>query len=106
MNILEFSKCHYDNKYLVGGKCSSLGELYHLSKKYNFNIADGFATTTILFDDYLKHNNLTQLLSDTLKDISTTNISTLEGISGDIINLFIGKFTVDNFINNISRNTF
>ena len=102
MNILEFSKCNYDNKYLVGGKCSSLGELYHLSKKYNFNIADGFATTTILFDDYLKHNNLTQLLSDTLKDISTTNISTLEDISEDIINKIVnGEFTREQ-INDIS----
>ena len=94
MNVLEFSKCLYDNKHLVGGKCSSLGELYHLSKKYNFHIADGFATTTILFDDYLKHNNLTSLLEITLKNIKTDDIKELESISTVISTKIInGKFT-------------
>ena len=43
MNILKFKQCSYENKNLVGGKCSSLGELYKLSQLLNFNIADGFA---------------------------------------------------------------
>ena len=94
MNVLEFSKCLYDNKHLVGGKCSSLGELYHLSKKYNFHIADGFATTTILFDDYLEHNNLTSLLEITLKNIQTDDIKELESISTVISTKIInGEFT-------------
>ncbi len=62
MNILEFKDCNYKNKNLVGGKCSSLGELYHLSNKYKFNIADGFATTTILYDEFINHNELTDYL--------------------------------------------
>lgn len=94
MNVLEFSKCLYENKHLVGGKCSSLGELYHLSEKYNFHIADGFATTTILFDDYLEHNNLTSLLEITLKNIKTDNIKELESISNVISSKIInGVFT-------------
>jgi pyruvate,water dikinase len=94
MNVLEFSKCLYKNKHLVGGKCSSLGELYHLSKQYNFHIADGFATTTILFDDYLNYNNLTSLLEITLKDIQTDDIKELESISADISSKVInGEFT-------------
>ncbi len=102
MNTLEFSQCLYKNKYLVGGKCSSLGELYHLAKKYNFNIADGFSTTTVLFDDYLRHNNLTQLLETTLKDITTTDIETLTKISEDIIHRIVtGEFTQQQ-INDIS----
>ena len=94
MNVLEFSKCLYENKHLVGGKCSSLGELYHLSKKYDFHIADGFATTTILFDNYLEYNNLTSLLEKTLKNIQTTDIALLESISSNIIDKIInGRFT-------------
>ena len=94
MNILEFSKCLYENKHLVGGKCSSLGELYKLSKQYGFKIADGFAVTTILFDNYMKYNNLTELLYKTLKNIKTTELKELETISTDIINKIIdGKFT-------------
>ena len=32
-NIIWFKDCSYKNKHLVGGKCSSLGELYNLSNK-------------------------------------------------------------------------
>ena len=95
-NILEFSKCSYANKNLVGGKCSSLGELYQLSEKYGFKIADGFATTTILFDNYIKFNNLTQLLESSLKNINTTDINILKDISTGIIDKIInGSFTDD-----------
>ena len=31
--IVWFKHCSYKNKELVGGKCSSLGELFVLSKK-------------------------------------------------------------------------
>ena len=53
-----FKDCSYENKHLVGGKCSSLGELYHLARVINFDVADGFAISTELYDDYIKHNNL------------------------------------------------
>ena len=94
MNILEFKDCNYENKNLVGGKCSSLGELYNLSKKYKFHIADGFAITTILFDDYIKNNNLDGLLLATLKDLQTTNINEIQSISTIISSKIInGSFT-------------
>ena len=38
MNIIWFKDFSYKNKNLVGGKNSSLGELYHLSKKLNFKL--------------------------------------------------------------------
>ena len=56
MNTLWFSKCNYKNKNLVGGKNASLGELYHLSKKYNFNISNGYCITTKLYLDFVKHD--------------------------------------------------
>ena len=34
--IVWFKDCSYKNKHLVGGKCSSLGELYHLSETIHF----------------------------------------------------------------------
>ena len=39
--ILWFKECSYKNKDIVGGKCSSLGELYYLSRDITFDIADG-----------------------------------------------------------------
>ena len=39
--IIWFKDCSYKNKHLVGGKCSSLGELYTISKQIGFSIGDG-----------------------------------------------------------------
>tara|TARA_A100001015_G_scaffold221484_1_gene249267 strand:- start:4498 stop:4680 length:183 start_codon:yes stop_codon:yes gene_type:complete len=60
MEIIYFKDCSYKNKHLVGGKCSSLGELYSLSQKLNFDIADGFAVTTHLYDTFIEQNNLSK----------------------------------------------
>ena len=56
--IYEFKDCGYSNKEFVGGKNASLGELYHLSKKLDFNIADGFAITTKLYMEFIENNNI------------------------------------------------
>lgn len=76
--IIWFKACSYKNKHLVGGKCCSLGELYHLSKKILFSIADGFAITTSLYDQFLKYNNLENIIETVLLSIDTENIKELE----------------------------
>ena len=58
MNILWFKDCNYNNKYLVGGKNASLGELYRLSNLYSFNISNGFAITTFFYDTFINDNHL------------------------------------------------
>ena len=63
-NIIWFKECSLKNKNLVGGKCSSLGELYTLAKKINFNIADGFAITTLLYDSFISYNQLNDIIVD------------------------------------------
>jgi pyruvate, water dikinase len=85
-NILEFKDCSYKNKELVGGKCSSLGELYHLSQELNFNIADGFAITINLYDEFIKQNNLEELIKETLESIDYEDIKLLEKESSKLIN--------------------
>jgi pyruvate,water dikinase len=76
--ILWFKECSYKNKNLVGGKCSSLGELHNLSQKINFNIADGFALTTNFYDIFLEQNNLTSIIENKLCNIDTEEIEKLE----------------------------
>ena len=87
--IVWFKDCSYKNKHLVGGKCSSLGELYMLSKKYGFMIADGFAISTILYDNFIEYNNLTQIIDDKISTIDVTNIKELESESDYLKNLII-----------------
>jgi len=69
MNILWFKDCSYKNKHVVGGKCSSLGELYNISNQLNFNIVNGFAITINLYDKFISHNNLLEKIKIKLDDI-------------------------------------
>lgn len=86
MNIIEFKDCSYKNKNIVGGKCSSLGELYKLSQLLNFNIADGFALTTNLYDTFIEQNNLNKIINDTLNKLNYEDINELEEESNNLIN--------------------
>jgi pyruvate,water dikinase len=82
--IIWFQDCSYKNKHLVGGKCSSLGELHSIARRIGFSIGDGFAITTTMYDDYVKQNNLEQLIETKLSEIDTTNIQKLEDQSKEL----------------------
>ena len=76
--IIWFKDCSYENKHLVGGKCSSLGELHVISRRIGFSIGDGFAITTEMYDDFVEENNLGSTIEEMLKTIDTENIKELE----------------------------
>ena len=106
-NIIWFKDCSYKNKHLVGGKCSSLGELYNLSNKINFSIADGFAITTILYDEFIKYNNLNELIEKKINDINndfTENIKNLDTISKELRDMIISSNFSDEHHNEIQNN--
>lgn len=86
--IITFSKCGYKVKDLVGGKNASLGELYHLSKKLDFNIADGFAITTSFYMEFIKNNKIDQLIEPIINEINSDNIEELNLGSKKIKDLF------------------
>jgi pyruvate, water dikinase len=77
MNIIWFSNCSYKNKHLVGGKNSSLGELYNLSQIMGFHTANGFAITTTLYDEYIKQNKLDVVIENLFND-NSIDISDLD----------------------------
>ena len=104
--ILWFKDCSYANKNLVGGKCSSLGELYHLSKQIGFSIADGFAISTIVYDNFLKFNNIESIINSEINNIDINNIKKLEVVSKHIKELILSsRFCVED-INLIESNYF
>ena len=93
-SILWFKECSYKNKHLVGGKCASLGELNHLARMLNFDIADGFAITTTLYDDFIERNNIMKAIEDTLKNINTEDLDELEESSAKLRDMVAsGSFT-------------
>ena len=94
MNIIWFKDCSYQNKNLVGGKNASLGELYRLSKNLNFNIADGFALTIDLYDQFIFQNKFLEKIKMELRDINPDNIDQLNTTAKNIKNLIqLGFFT-------------
>ena len=103
-HILWFKDCSYKNKHLVGGKCSSLGELYYLSRDITFDIADGFAITTILYDEFIKQNNLETKLENFTNTIDTSDILELEKQANEIRNFIINAELSDTHIVAISKN--
>ena len=64
--IIWFRDCHHGLQELVGGKNSSLGELYNLSQRLDLNIADGFAITTRMYNNFLEYNHLDDIIKDKL----------------------------------------
>jgi pyruvate,water dikinase len=104
MDIIWFKDCSYKNKHLVGGKCSSLGELYNLSQKINFNISDGFAITTTIYDKFIEYNNLYKIIEEKLENINVNDIEELEKESkllrDLIINSSFSQEHIDIIINN------
>jgi pyruvate,water dikinase len=102
LDLIWFKDCSFQNKNLVGGKCSSLGELYNLSNQLGFKIADGFAITTTMYDTFINQNGLNNIIEKTLCNIDTNDIKDLECTSYLLKKLIInGTFTV-NQINDIS----
>ena len=77
-DIIWFKDCSYKNKHLVGGKCSSLGELNAIAKRIGFSVGDGFAITTQLYDDFVKYNDMEDEIAAKLKNMNVENIKVLE----------------------------
>lgn len=102
--ILWFKECSYKNKSLVGGKCSSLGELHSLSNKLGFSIADGFAITTTLYDKFINYNNLSSIIENKINNINTENIEELETKSKQLRDLIINSKFSHEHINLILSN--
>ena len=104
MNIIWFKDCSYKNKNLVGGKNSSLGELYHLSKKLNFKIANGFAITTNVYQEFIESNNIEKIVEETITKTDTDNIDELNKNSEYLKNLIIKSKLSEKHIKEIEKN--
>jgi pyruvate,water dikinase len=60
----------------------------------NFNIADGFAITTSLYDIFLEQNQLTSKIENKLTSIDIDDIEMLEHESTELKNMVVsGVFT-------------
>jgi len=67
----------------VGGKNSSLGEMFnHLSSK-GVSVPDGFATTAFAFEKFLYRNNLHSRLDELMNKLDKTSFNNLKEIGAE-----------------------
>lgn len=89
-----FKNIGIEDVNLVGGKNSSLGEMYCNMDKLNIKIPNGFAITTIAYDYFIKYNNLELFINNNLTKLNDNySLINLARLGNCIRNKIIeGKF--------------
>jgi pyruvate,water dikinase len=68
--VLWFESIGLDDIALVGGKNANLGELSRMQNMTDILVPPGFALTTVLYREFIKHNQLGELINDQLQALS------------------------------------
>jgi pyruvate, water dikinase len=88
--VIPFSKLRIEDVPIVGGKNASLGEMYSNLTKKNIAIPNGFATTALAYNQFIKHNKIKNKIRQILKKHNVKNIKQLN-IAGQLIRNLILK---------------
>ncbi len=75
--IKRFAELGMHDVPLVGGKNSSLGEMYSALSEKGVKVPNGFATTTEAYNHYLEHNNLFEKISRALETLDVDDVKAL-----------------------------
>ncbi|WP_276504694.1 phosphoenolpyruvate synthase [Terrimonas pollutisoli] len=78
--IKKFKEISIADIAAVGGKNSSLGEMFSKLSSKGIPVPDGFATTAFAFEEFLSHNSLHLPLHDLVNDLDKNNFSNLQTI--------------------------
>ena len=78
--IKKFQEITINDIALVGGKNSSLGEMFNRLSSKGILVPDGFATTADAFWYFMDYNNLKQPLQTLLKELDKKNYSNLKEV--------------------------
>jgi pyruvate,water dikinase len=78
--IKKFSEISIDDTAEVGGKNSSLGEMFSKLSGKGIKIPDGFATTATAFKNFLKSNKLDGALSQLMQELDKKKFTNLKDI--------------------------
>ncbi len=81
--IKTFSEIGIGDIERVGGKNSSLGEMFNQLATKGVAVPDGFATTAFAFEKFLYRNNLHSRLYELMRRLDTINFSNLKEIGAE-----------------------
>lgn len=85
-----------DDVDVVGGKNSSLGEMLGALKSRGVRVPDGVAVTVAAYHYFIAHNNLDDLLADTIRSLDVTNDRDLARAGSTIRRAVVrGEFPAD-----------
>ena len=76
--IKQFREISIADIAAVGGKNSSLGEMFSKLSSKGIPVPDGFATTAFAFDEYLTQNSLHSPLYDLMQQLDRKTYSNLK----------------------------
>ncbi|MDH3327349.1 MAG: phosphoenolpyruvate synthase [Gammaproteobacteria bacterium] len=94
--VIPFSKIKLSDLATVGGKNSSLGEMYQSLNGVGVKVPNGFAITADAYRAYLKHNNLEERITDILSTLDTRDLKKLASVGAQIRHwIRLGKFPQD-----------
>ena len=77
-NIKWFDQIGITDTSIVGGKNSSLGEMYSKLSAKGIEVPNGFATTAFAFEQFLKENNLNASLEELMNQLDKVKYSNLK----------------------------
>ena len=78
--VKKFSDIGIEDISIVGGKNASLGEMYNQLSLKGVRVPNGFATTSVVFWQFLKENKIQQSLKVLLKQLDRKHFSNLQSI--------------------------
>jgi pyruvate,water dikinase len=88
--IKRFNKLNIKDVNIVGGKNSSLGEMYNELTPKGVRIPNGFATTSFAFWGFLKENNIQEPIEKMLTQLDRKAYSNLADIGKQARDLILG----------------
>src|SRR6476659_10555502 len=81
--VLDFSEISADDVALVGGKCSSLGELFRELTTEGVRAVDGFSTTSHAYELLLNTDGLRKKLQKLLKGLDVNDLDELARVGSE-----------------------
>jgi pyruvate,water dikinase len=87
--VLDLSEVSADDVALVGGKCSSLGELFRELTTQGVRAVDGFSTTSHAYEILLETDNLRRRLQKLLKGLDVNDLEELARVGAEARRLML-----------------
>lgn len=101
--IKKFSEIGIADVGIVGGKNSSLGEMFTQLSDKGINVPDGFATTAPAYIYFLEYNNLKKPLQELMRQLDHDNYSNLKEIGSKARQLLLSAEMPDEFSSEIVK---